>query len=132
MKTIRFKTDGTDRFFTPSRSAWQRNETEEEFLHRSARKVVPEGVAFDIVENALLRVNPEMPETIPENSPSSSCMGIPCSLPGNNMETDPLFAQEMPTPVSLPKEKIAGKKRRKKKMKKPTASIYISVKNVYL
>lgn len=53
MKTIHFKTDGNDRYFTPSVSFRRRDETEEDFLNRCARKVVPEGKEFDILENAL-------------------------------------------------------------------------------
>mgnify|MGYP001180719486 CR=1 FL=1 len=132
MKTIRYQTDGIDRFFTPSRSAWMRNETEEEFLHRSARKVVPEGVAFDIVENALLRMNPDMPKPVEENSPAQSCVGMPCGEPEKRVENETLFTPEITTPMSLPKQKKARKKHLKKKMKKENTSIYISIKNVYL
>lgn len=53
MKTIRFKTDGQYRYFTPATSARRCDETEEAFLNRCARKVIPEGNEFDILENAL-------------------------------------------------------------------------------
>ena len=53
MKTIRFKADGQDRYFTPASSARRRGETEDVFFNRCVKKVVPEGEAFDILEDFL-------------------------------------------------------------------------------
>lgn len=53
MKTIRFKVDGQDRYFTPASSARRRDESEEVFINRCVRKVVPEGKEFDILEDVL-------------------------------------------------------------------------------
>ena len=53
MKTIRFKVDGQDRYFTPPSSARRRDESEEVFINRCVRKVVPEGKEFDILEDVL-------------------------------------------------------------------------------
>ncbi|ARQ46255.1 hypothetical protein [Oxalobacter formigenes] len=53
MKTIRFKVDGKDRYFTPASSARRCDESEEVFLKRCVKKVVPKGEEFDILEDAL-------------------------------------------------------------------------------
>lgn len=53
MKTIRFKVDGKDRYFTPASSARRRDESEEVFFRRCVKKVVPEGETFDILEDVL-------------------------------------------------------------------------------
>ncbi len=53
MKTIRFKVDGQDRYFTPASSARRRDESEEVFFNRCVKKVVPEGEEFDILEDVL-------------------------------------------------------------------------------
>ncbi len=53
MKTIRFKVDGQDRYFTPASSARRRDESEEAFFNRCVKKVVPMGEDFDILEDAL-------------------------------------------------------------------------------
>ena len=53
MKTIRFKVDGQDRYFTPASSARRRDESEEVFFNRCVKKVVPDGEDFDILENVL-------------------------------------------------------------------------------
>ncbi len=53
MKTIRFKVDGQDRYFTPASSARRRDESEEVFFNRCVKKVVPDGQEFDILEDVL-------------------------------------------------------------------------------
>ena len=53
MKTIHFKVDGQDRYFTPASDARRRDESEEVFINRCVRKVVPEGKEFDILEDVL-------------------------------------------------------------------------------
>ena len=53
MKTIRFKVDGQDRYFTPASSARRRDESEEVFFNRCVKKVVPDGADFDILEDVL-------------------------------------------------------------------------------
>ena len=47
MKTIHFKVDGQDRYFTPASSARRRDESEEVFINRCVRK------EFDILEDVL-------------------------------------------------------------------------------
>lgn len=45
--------DGKDRYFTPASSARRCDESEEVFLKRCVKKVVPKGEEFDILEDAL-------------------------------------------------------------------------------
>lgn len=71
MKTIRFKVDGQDRYFTPASSARRRDESEEVFFNRCVKKVVPEGEEFDILEDVLYAGFMQTRQTIQQETGSS-------------------------------------------------------------
>ena len=72
MKTIRFKVDGQDRYFTPASSARRRDESEEVFLNRCVKKVIPRGEDFDILEDALYAGFMQTQQTLQQETGSSS------------------------------------------------------------